>query len=64
MSLFKRYKQQKCEAPNCSNDLPERPAIVVLGDEYELRLCEECERFFEVLSEKMEELLDEQYKSI
>lgn len=55
MKLFKK-KQPKpeCQAPNCSNLLPEDPYRIVMG-ELDIEVCNECARFIEVLSQKFEE---------
>jgi len=52
--MFKRKPKRKCQTPNCSNVLPEEPAVIYVG-EYAFDVCEECERLMDIIQEKTEE---------
>ena len=43
-----------CQTPNCSNVLPEEPAIIYVG-EYAFDVCEECEKLMDIIQEKTED---------
>lgn len=53
--------KKKCDF--CKNKLPESPAIVKTED-HEFVICEECEMLFQVLHDKMQERLDDEYESL
>lgn len=55
--IFKKKVANKCTL--CSNEVPEIPAIIRAGD-HEFKICNECERLFQTLSNKMEEKLDDE----
>lgn len=52
--MFKRKPKRKCQTPNCSNVLPEEPAVIYVG-EYAFDVCEECEKLMDIIQEKTEE---------
>ena len=60
MRLFSN-KKPLCEVHICSNFLPENPAYIVM-DEHQFRVCDECYKLMEVITEKYEEMEDEDYE--
>ena len=48
-NLFKKEPRQ-CETPECTNVLPEDPAVIYVG-EYAFDVCEECEKLMEIIQE-------------
>ena len=52
--MFKRKPVKKCQTPNCSNVLPEEPAVIYVG-EYAFDVCEECEKLMDIIQQKTEE---------
>jgi hypothetical protein len=52
--MLKRKPKRTCQTPNCSNVLPEEPAIIYVG-EYAFDVCEECEKLMDIIQEKTEE---------
>ena len=52
--MFKRKPEKKCEIPDCSNVLPEDPAVIYMGD-YAFYVCEECEKLMDIIQQKTEE---------
>lgn len=55
--IFK--KKPKCEVLDCNNNLPEDPAIIVVG-EHEFKVCDECALLMSTLQEKFEEREDDE----
>ena len=51
--MFKRKEKRTCQTPNCSNVLPEEPAVIYVG-EYAFDVCEECEKLMDIIQEKTE----------
>jgi hypothetical protein len=52
--MLRRKPKRTCQTPNCSNVLPEEPAIIYVG-EYAFDVCEECEKLMDIIQEKTEE---------
>lgn len=52
--MFKRKEKKTCQIPNCSNVLPEVPAVIYMG-EYAFDVCEECEKLMDIIQQKTED---------
>ncbi len=52
--MLRRKPKRTCQTPNCSNVLPEEPAIIYVG-EYAFDVCEECEKLMDIIQQKTEE---------
>ena len=52
--MLRRKPKRTCQTPNCSNVLPEEPAIIYVG-EYAFDVCEECEKLMDIIQEKTED---------
>lgn len=51
-------KKKKCRL--CKNNLPKSPAVIQLENGETIEICEECERLLTTISEKYEEIMNEQ----
>ena len=52
--MLRRKPKRTCQTPNCSNVLPEEPAIIYVG-EYAFDVCEECEKLMDIIQQKTED---------
>ena len=55
--MFRKTKKQ-CEVVVCNNKLPEDPARIVIDEEFEMLVCDECAKLLEVIEEKVHEILN------